>query len=144
MSRPNEVGSDVGVVFRIPASLVVSVRALIKLHRGKVGCPQLYAAVAMSSIYDVFTSKTGAPPLWEPYIRDIGSYLRRLSMSLMEISVDDKVRLGHSAYEECLDFIDELIGVVEDTYSDATLFRELCRSLKKIESIEKFLSSCSS
>ena len=141
MPRQNTVGDDTSVLKRIPKSLLQSVSALIKLHRGNVGCPHLYACIAMSSIYSVFERKTGAPPLYQPHLKEIDLYLKRLSMALMELHTAQKLRLDDK-YNAYLDFIDDMTAVLEDTFSDTAIFRQLAAGVETIEAIESYLKRC--
>jgi hypothetical protein len=132
--RHNEVGEDKSIPLRVPRSLVVSIKALIKLHRGKVACPQIYAAIAMNSVYEVFDTKLSSLPIWGAESSTIKGYLDSLLLLLFKVySLENK----SSSLDLLIDELEAFIEKFEYTVYEVSVFRELANNLSLIEEIEK-------
>lgn len=134
--RVNEVGEDISLPMRVPKSLHKSVKALVKLQRGKKACPQIYAAVAMYSIYEVFDEKLDSLPIWSPESYKIKKYMQSVVNSLIELS--EKTNRPDDI-EETIQKYEELQDKVEYSYSEVSLYRTLKENLEFIESVENTL-----
>ncbi len=134
--RVNEVGDDVSIPIRVPKSLHESVKALVKLQRGKKTCPQIYAAVAMYSIYEVFDEKLDSLPIWSPESYKIKKYMQSIVNALIELA--DKPERPDDI-EQTIQKYEELQDKVEYSYSEVSLYRTLKENLEFIESVENTL-----
>lgn len=130
------VGDDISKPMRVPLSMQDSVASLIKLHRGRGSCPQLYAAVAMYKIYKMFDDKLNSIPIWSADTTEIRSYLNSLITALIELysrKKDDQVISEH------IDSMEDVLEKVDYSMSDITMFKLLNEKIEYIESVEKLL-----
>jgi len=134
--RHNEVGDDKSIPLRVPRSLVVSIKALIKLHRGKVACPQIYAAIAMHSVYVIFDTKISSLPIWGAESSTIREYLNALLLLLFKVYVLEN---KSSSLDLLIEELEAFIEKFEYTVYEVSIFRELADNLTLIEAVEKIV-----
>lgn len=138
--RTNEVGEDIAKPLRVPVTLHDSVKSLIKLHRGvkrgKQSCPQIYAAVAMLSVYEVFQDKLDSLPTWSAESYAIKKYMQRIVSSLIAFSDSDE---APEELEAIIHRYEELLEKVEYSFSEVSLYKILKENLSFIEETEALL-----
>jgi len=137
--RVNEVGDDISTPMRVPLSLQASVRSLIKLQRGKAACPQLYAAIAIYSVLDVFGEKLDSLPSWSAELFKIKSYFQSLLDGLYSLYNQSNQNSDGLVLDEEINKLEALLDNVEYTFCDLTLYKALKDSLAFIESIDSKL-----
>lgn len=135
--RKNEVGSDVAKPVRIPLSLMQSVKALVKLHRSRVACPQIYAAIAMGGVYEVLSSRLGSLPVWGAESTKITRYLNDLLLLMFKVY---EVKDRNDEVDQMIDGLESVLEKLEYTICELALFRELSASIDLIEKIEKIVT----
>lgn len=133
--RVNEVGSDIAVPVRIPKSMKDSVKALVKLKRGKISCPEVYACVAMLSFNEIFQDKLDSEPLWEVAKRPLTDYLNKLVSGLLILND------GSNKHDREIVRLEALQDKVEYNYVQMRLYKELRDNLSLLESVEKVLKA---
>jgi hypothetical protein len=131
--RTNEVGVDIATPLRVPLSLHESVKSLIKLHRGKASCPQMYAAVAMFSVFEVFGQNLDSLPTWSAESFQIKKYLNKL-LEQMYVVYNEIEKTAEN--DSIIVSLESLLDKVDYTFSDLSLYRELREKLPFIESVE--------
>jgi hypothetical protein len=135
--RVNEVGDDVSTPMRVPLSLQDSVRSLIKLQRGKAACPQLYAAIAIYSVLDVFGDRLDSLPSWSAELFKIKSYFHSLLEGLYHLyGLCDKTSESGIVIDDEINRLEDLLDKLEYTFCELTLYRCLKENLLFIEQID--------
>ncbi|MDP2565853.1 hypothetical protein [Pseudoalteromonas marina] len=131
--RRNEVGEDVSLPLRVPKSLIVSVKALIQLSRGKASCSELSMLCVMASVCLVAKRSLSTLPVMEIEIRPIKMYLDLLLNHFISIQPD----YGDVGWlSELIDALEHYITVVEDTFSSESLSYFVLDNWAFIETVE--------
>lgn len=131
--RRNEVGEDVSVPLRVPKSLILSVKAMIQLSRGKAKCPELSMLCLMAGVSLVSKKRLSTHPVFEIEIRPIKIYLESILNHFISIQPD----YGDVDWlNELIDALEHYVTVVEDTFSSESLSYFVLDNWGFIETVE--------
>lgn len=131
--RRNEVGEDVSVPLRVPKSLLISVKALILLSRGKAKCPELAMLCLMATVSAISKKRLSTHPVFEIEVRPIKMYLESILNHFISIQPD----YGDVDWlNELIDALEHYVTVVEDTFSSESLSYFVLDNWGFIETVE--------
>lgn len=116
--RRNEVGDDLSLPVRVPGSLLISVKALVQLSRGKARCPELSMLCVMSSVSRIAKRFLSTQPIFEIEVRPIKMYLESILNHCIAIQPDSN---DVDWLEQLIDGLEHYVTVVEDTFSSESL-----------------------